>query len=624
MTTIPLKRYQELMSQMFENLQHLEKWGVPFEPTEIGFERERHENLEYELEELAEQMAACRECPLASDRVRRRAKCVPGGGNPDAIVMIVGEGPGKQEEKYQGPEAPPEYGFPFVGASGQVLNEIIKMLGLKRKDLFISNVVHCLHPLTSVYLPDGTLTYISKLYKDNYRGNVLSYDTDTNTFVPKKVKNVIKSPLGDRQWLKVTYEGAKTCGNKGPAGAVVTNDHEFLTRNNEWVAAEQLQGREINIGPHGMNSTAKQVAIGTLLGDAHIPHPQAIIQMGHQPSQKEWLVSKSRCLNSSELIPLRRVRVTAPSGTYEQYRSRTHANRYIAYLRQEFYDGTHKKSKGAQKTVPSWLAKEFTPLMAAVWFCDDGYTRITPKNCYDECEIATCGFPDSSIEKLVECLDSLGVTGSITKDKRISFSRNESHKLLATISQYVPPCMRYKLGKHEPTFNPFEPATYEPKPIEPHFAKAIVYPIAKRERQCYCLEVEDTHNFLTPAGVVHNCRASEIDERTRKMKDRFPSNREIEACLHFVRKQIELVQPWLIIATGKGAGTTLLDLPTHTRITDIKDKLYDYPKDPRIKIWPTFHPANLLYNPTERVGTGLWLRHLRAIIARAKTRLEND
>jgi len=57
---------------------------------------------------------------------------VPGEGNPDAEILLVGEAPGSQEDKE---------GRPFVGASGKFLEEMLTSIGLRRDDVFITNIV---------------------------------------------------------------------------------------------------------------------------------------------------------------------------------------------------------------------------------------------------------------------------------------------------------------------------------------------------------------------------------------------------------------------------------------------------------------------------------------------------
>jgi uracil-DNA glycosylase len=83
------------------------------------------------LAELAQKAEACRACPLGNNR----NKNVFSDGNPFAKLMIVGEGPGEQEDKT---------GLPFVGPAGELLNKMLAAIGLDRhKDTYIANVVKC-------------------------------------------------------------------------------------------------------------------------------------------------------------------------------------------------------------------------------------------------------------------------------------------------------------------------------------------------------------------------------------------------------------------------------------------------------------------------------------------------
>ncbi|MFQ6011994.1 MAG: uracil-DNA glycosylase family protein [Nitrososphaerales archaeon] len=85
------------------------------------------------LEEIAEKVKDCRICPLCKERKRT----VPGEGDSNADVILVGEGPGKSED---------EQGLPFVGAAGKVLSRLLESIGLSREDVFITNVVKCRPP----------------------------------------------------------------------------------------------------------------------------------------------------------------------------------------------------------------------------------------------------------------------------------------------------------------------------------------------------------------------------------------------------------------------------------------------------------------------------------------------
>ncbi len=80
------------------------------------------------------------------DRIRRCTQCalhigrthaVPGAGPVDALVMFVGEAPGFYED---------QQGIPFVGAAGQLLNELLEKIELQRQHVFITNVIKCRPP----------------------------------------------------------------------------------------------------------------------------------------------------------------------------------------------------------------------------------------------------------------------------------------------------------------------------------------------------------------------------------------------------------------------------------------------------------------------------------------------
>ena len=97
---------------------------------------------EQKLKQLYEQYENCNKCPLHK---QGRKNIVFGQGNPNAKLMLIGEGPGYYEDIQ---------GVPFVGRSGQLLNKILTAMKLTRKDIFISNVVKCRPPSNRTPLAD--------------------------------------------------------------------------------------------------------------------------------------------------------------------------------------------------------------------------------------------------------------------------------------------------------------------------------------------------------------------------------------------------------------------------------------------------------------------------------------
>jgi DNA polymerase len=86
------------------------------------------------LEVIRQDIGDCTRCPLA---YAGRHTIVFGDGDPNARLMFVGEGPGAEEDAQ---------GLPFVGKSGQLLNNMISAMGLTRQQVYIANIVKCRPP----------------------------------------------------------------------------------------------------------------------------------------------------------------------------------------------------------------------------------------------------------------------------------------------------------------------------------------------------------------------------------------------------------------------------------------------------------------------------------------------
>jgi DNA polymerase len=93
------------------------------------------------LEEAALDASTCTRCRLS----KGRTQVVYGVGDPNADLMFIGEGPGYHEDKQ---------GEPFVGAAGQLLNQLLSEIDLRREDVRITNVVLCRPPGNRDPLPD--------------------------------------------------------------------------------------------------------------------------------------------------------------------------------------------------------------------------------------------------------------------------------------------------------------------------------------------------------------------------------------------------------------------------------------------------------------------------------------
>ena len=105
-----------------------------------------------DLAAVAEMIAHCTRCPLSQGRTHT----VPGEGNPEARLMLIGEGPGAKEDAT---------GRPFVGAAGELLNGILNAIDIPREQVFIANIVKCRPPQNRKPLPDEVAACLPYLHR---------------------------------------------------------------------------------------------------------------------------------------------------------------------------------------------------------------------------------------------------------------------------------------------------------------------------------------------------------------------------------------------------------------------------------------------------------------------------
>lgn len=102
---------------------------------EIGaeFVEREHRDPQLELDEVTRDIRQCTKCPLHETK----KNYVPGEGCPDPDIVFIGEGPGETEDNF---------GRPFIGKAGQLLDKLIARMGHSRETVFIGNIVKCRPP----------------------------------------------------------------------------------------------------------------------------------------------------------------------------------------------------------------------------------------------------------------------------------------------------------------------------------------------------------------------------------------------------------------------------------------------------------------------------------------------
>lgn len=103
-----------------------------------------------EWEELEDSIKDCSKCRLCTTRTN----IVFGIGNKEADIMMIGEGPGADEDRQ---------GIPFVGRAGQLMNKAFEGVGIKRDEIYIANIVKCRPPQNRVPEKDEAMACLDYL-----------------------------------------------------------------------------------------------------------------------------------------------------------------------------------------------------------------------------------------------------------------------------------------------------------------------------------------------------------------------------------------------------------------------------------------------------------------------------
>lgn len=119
----------------------------------------RHQNWpicmskKQQLEVIKQQIITDMVCP---DLAKGATQLVFADGNPDANIVFIGEAPGKKED---------QQGIPFVGAAGKFLNDMLEAIGLKRADVYITNIVKYRPPNNRDPLPKEKAAFLPYLMR---------------------------------------------------------------------------------------------------------------------------------------------------------------------------------------------------------------------------------------------------------------------------------------------------------------------------------------------------------------------------------------------------------------------------------------------------------------------------
>lgn len=462
--------------------------------------------------QLKQMNTSCRRCP---ELVKSRKRVTWGYGDPHSDVMFIGEAPGRFGCDVTG--------IPFTrDRSGEFFQKMLSAVGLDKEQVYTTNIVKCLDGRTRVYLEDGSSKPIRNLVLDRYSDKVIT------PYGPRKVTGWYKSPLNNRKLYKICHHYSKS-NPRGVVGAIVTEDHEILTKRG-WIQADKLITNSdlINTGTPAPSTSLIEIIEGSLLGDGGLN--KSYFYEGHSEKQKEYLNWKKHLFESA---------FNTEYFSSSIYPSGNHGFRTLAY---PFFRQLRERWYKEKKVIPKDI--KLTPLSLAIWYMDNGHYENRGNR--SRVDIACMGFNDNEIHILRSEMKNLGIdtyiSDAASSKDRIFVDEYNTDILFNIIHKYIPSCMKYKLSNdYIPQGDLFTIDSclsfYSPVIVHP-------YPKDKLCNDVYCIDVEEVHCFTTPGGVVHNCCPP---------INRTPTPQEIENCSIFLQHEIIEVKPKLTVLMGKPA-----------------------------------------------------------------------
>jgi recombination protein RecA len=360
----------------------------------------------------------------------------------------------------------------------------------------------CFEYGSRVTLADGTQEKIGKIVNQRMPVEVLSYDPESGTVVPRKVVNWFDNGVTD-EFLQFTV--AKPAGN-GRAQFGCTPNHLIRTPGGWREAGELIEGdRVLEALPHHLSDFQHEILLGGLMGDSALsPTPSghgARLRWGHGPKQVEygdWKASLFANVGVSRST-------NATGAVFHDVQPMPE----LAPLREAVY-------VGGKKVFSDDYLKQLTPLSLAVWYMDDGGFTLRAKGLQERTregsgrsQICIEAMEPTTRARLVEYLaDTWDIRPKLIQcggRAVLNFPKDETAKLHALVAPFVHPSMQYKLlPKYQGRFavEPvFEPMRYElvPMPI----VKIGVKP-KTRSMHRFDIEVEGNHNYFVDGVMVHN------------------------------------------------------------------------------------------------------------------------
>ena len=391
----------------------------------------------------------------------------------------------------------------ITGALSQTKTTAIFINQLREK---VGVMFGCMAYTTRVTLADGTQEKIGKIVNQRMDVEVLSYDPETDSMVPRRIVNWFNNGKAEKF---LQFSVAKS-GKNGLSQFAATENHLIRTPGGWCQAGELIPGDRVMVAEQQRLSKQQlQLILGSLMGDGNLsPNRRGRFgtrfRMGHGARQVTYLDWKATLLGN--ISHARTVNIKG--AVFADFTPLPE----LSELHEAVYFGDGKKHL-------TWdYLKNLTPLALAVWYMDDGSFTLRSKGVQERTaggtgriEICVEAMSPGSRERLTRyLLDTHGLDVKLRyrgarKQSVIQFSTSASEKFQKLVAPYVHPSMEYKLL---PRFRGRFSVEQEFVPAKLRMIPAQILDIhvkpPLRSMNRFDIEVEGSHNYFVDGVMVHN------------------------------------------------------------------------------------------------------------------------
>lgn len=541
-----------------------------------------------DLTDLAHLILRCPDCRLCETRTT----AVPGEGPEDARIMFIGEAPGFNEDKT---------GRPFVGAAGKFLDQLLGAAGLRREDVFIANVVKCfISPRVLIYTLDGY-----KPIKDVRIGElVLTHEGRFRPVTYVRPREIL--PKGSDVVRITVRADTADPGNRRPVSISVTPEHPFLV-NGEWrTAAEISPGDRVRV-----------------LGDRCEICQQPFFVRYERYENRSYRTCSTRCHN---------VRVFHSSEARANLR-RTMLQQYEEGSRDRFAITARANARtrelvaAGEAKVQHWTSEErHRGRLALALRINEG--KAKHRIGYGEYELITIldrlgvpyqhhfALPHSTLSYDF-CLPEQQILIEVRGPGFLQNGDTHGRALFKDRLAWEHGFIVLNLIWSQIVEQPDMVESLLNRLMRNHAGEYVFVDLGvveaerrrtRRDFPLYNIGVADDESYVAAGLVSHNCRPP---------NNRDPMPDEIEACSKWLDRQIEIIDPKVIVTLGRHSMNRFIPGAVISRIHGVPREI-----DGRTVV-PMFHPAAALHQERYRSMIVADFERLPQILATAEERLAN-